>query len=68
MCCPICEASVVRAAVAAGLTVTPPILAVLFVKATSSPRDANVGGAFYLALGVALGIAAAVVYLRRSSR
>ena len=57
-----------RIAIAALLTLLPPLLAVAFVKVTSSPQDANVGGALYLALGVVMGVTLAAVYLARSSR
>jgi hypothetical protein len=55
-----------RVVIAGRLVLLPPIAAVVFVKATSSPRDANVGGAFYLVLGVIVGVALAALYLRRS--
>ena len=58
----------VRIAIAAVLALLPPFLAIVFVKATSSPEDANVGGALYLALGVIVGVTLAAVYLARSSR
>ncbi len=58
----------VRIAIAALLALLPSALAVGFVKATSSPQDANVGGALYLALGLVVGVTLATVYLRRSSR
>jgi hypothetical protein len=46
----------------------PPVLAIAFVTATSSPQDANVGGALYLALGLVIGVTLAAVYIRRFSR
>ncbi|HSH60003.1 MAG TPA: hypothetical protein VK988_10250 [Acidimicrobiales bacterium] len=57
-----------RVAVAAVLALLPPVLAIAFVKVTSSPRDANVGGALYLALGIVVGFTLAAVYLARSGR
>ena len=57
-----------RIAIAAVLALLPPVFAVAFVKATSNPEDANVGGALYLALGVIVGVTLAAVYLSCSSR
>ncbi|MDP8974923.1 MAG: hypothetical protein M3N28_00845 [Actinomycetota bacterium] len=57
-----------RIAIAAVLALLPPLLAVAFVQATSSPQDANVGGALYLALGIIIGLSLAAVYLARSVR
>jgi uncharacterized membrane protein YccC len=45
-----------------------PLVAVAFVKLTSTPEDANVGGAFYVAVGFVAGIALAVTVLRRTRR
>ncbi len=57
----------VRFSIAALLALLPPGVAIAFVKATSSPRDANVGGALFLALGVVVGLTLAGVFLARSS-
>ncbi len=57
-----------RAGIAAVPALLPPIAAVAFVKFTSSPRDANVGGALFLILGVVAGLAMAAVYLTLSSQ
>ena len=43
----------------------PVVLAVAFVKATSSTTDANVGGAFYVAIGLLVGAVGGVIVLRR---
>ncbi len=58
----------VRVCVAALVALLPPVLALAFVKVTSSPRDANVGGALYVALGIIVGLTLAAVYVARSAR
>ena len=57
-----------RIVIAVLLVLLPPVLALAFVRATSSPQDANVGAALYLALGILMGVVLAAVYLARSSR
>ncbi len=54
--------------IALTLLVIPPTIAVAFVKATSTPQDANVGGAFFLLGGLIVGIALSVWYIRSSGR
>ncbi len=50
------------------LLVLPPTGAIAFVTVTSTPRDANVGGALYLVAGAIAGVALAAGYLSRQRR